>query len=117
MNEQREPLALTLEEALTRIEDLGCWLVGESTGSLILWRVEPDNIDGYSWPEVVSKVLGRPVVARDSAAELKAENERLRAALAGLYTVMRERHYGRMPPEVQDAYDKAGAALRGEVES
>jgi len=51
----------------------------------------------------------------DAATVLRAQDaeiEQLRAALADLHKVLRERHYGRMPDEVQRAYDAAGAALK-----
>ncbi len=39
-------------------------------------------------------------------------NAELHDTLRNLYMVLRDRHYGRMPDEVQAAYDKAGTLLR-----
>lgn len=46
--------------------------------------------------------------------EVTAQRDASRAALAELVRVLRERHYGRMPEEVQRAYDAAAAIVRGE---
>jgi len=43
---------------------------------------------------------------------LGASSTELHDTLRSLYTVLRDRHYGRMPEEVQAAYDKAGDLLR-----
>ncbi len=40
-----------------------------------------------------------------------AHHERILLALAGLHDALKRRHYGRMPDEVQQAYDEAAAAL------
>lgn len=48
-----------------------------------------------------------PVIEADTIRALLAERDRLRDALSGLVKALRERHYGRMPDEVQAAYDKA----------
>jgi len=53
------------------------------------------------------------------AGELKAsidENARLRDALQKLYTALRDRHYGRMPKEVEEAYNAAADILLPNVE-
>ena len=43
---------------------------------------------------------------------LGASSTELHDTLRGLYMALRDRHHGRMPDEVQAAYDKAGALLR-----
>lgn len=43
---------------------------------------------------------------------LSASTNELHDALRGLYLALRDRHHGRMPLEVQEAYDKAGDLLR-----
>lgn len=48
----------------------------------------------------------------ERAERAEAERDALRALLADLHGALRDRHYGRMPEEVQRAYDAAGAALR-----
>ena len=43
---------------------------------------------------------------------LGASSTELHDTLRDLYTVLRDRHHGRMPDEVQAAYNKAGELLR-----
>ena len=43
---------------------------------------------------------------------LGASSTELHDTLRGLYMALRNRHHGRMPDEVQAAYDKAGELLR-----
>jgi len=43
---------------------------------------------------------------------LGASSTELHETLHALYMALRNRHHGRMPDEVQDAYDKAGDLLR-----
>ncbi len=43
---------------------------------------------------------------------LSASTNELHDALHGLYLSLRDRHHGRMPQDVQEAYDKAGDLLR-----
>ena len=45
-------------------------------------------------------------------ARLGASSAELHDTLRGLYMVLRDRHHGRMPDEVQAQYDKAGELLR-----
>jgi protein-arginine kinase activator protein McsA len=45
-------------------------------------------------------------------AKAAAERDALRALLDNLHRAIGNRHYGRMPEEVQKAYDAAGTALR-----
>ena len=47
----------------------------------------------------------------DANAELIAAAPEMLAALRHLHGALRERHYGRMPEDVQQAYDSAGALL------
>jgi hypothetical protein len=51
-------------------------------------------------------------LTRDTWA-IQGTESRERAALRKLRDVLRERHYGRMPHEVQVAYDEACAVLDG----
>ncbi len=46
---------------------------------------------------------------------LQREVDDLKAALSSLYQALRVRHHGRMPDEVQTAYDAAGAVLSAQV--
>ena len=65
----------------------------------------------------------REIAAQDASSDFAAliriidaqaaEIERLRDALGALHGAMQRRHYGRMPDEVQRAFDAAGAALKG----
>lgn len=43
---------------------------------------------------------------------LGASSTELHDTLRGLYMALRDRHHGRMPDDVQAAYDKAGEVLR-----
>ena len=43
---------------------------------------------------------------------LGASSTELHDTLRGLYMALRDRHHGRMPDDVQAAYDKAGKLLR-----
>ncbi len=45
-------------------------------------------------------------------ARLGTSSTELHDTLLDLYTVLRDRHRGRMPDEVRAAYEKAGALLR-----
>lgn len=45
--------------------------------------------------------------------EMRLQKNSLYEPLKNLVEVLRERHYGRMPKEVQDAYDAANMALKG----
>ena len=47
----------------------------------------------------------------DANAELIAAAPEMLAALRQLHCALRERHHGRMPDDVQQAYDNAGALL------
>lgn len=40
---------------------------------------------------------------------------KLETALRNLYNVIRDRHYGRMPEEVKNAFDAAGSVLANDV--
>mgnify|MGYP001033858953 CR=1 FL=1 len=98
------PLAMTLEEALAvhglslhRGPNSSEWIAGR------IRLISPHNPARYSqewlplgagatWPEAVSAALGRPVVARDEAAELRAENTRLRAAIREWVAAEAERY-------------------------
>lgn len=42
---------------------------------------------------------------------LATDRERIETALRDLYNVIRDRHYGRMPEEVEKAFNAAGSAL------
>ena len=53
---------------------------------------------------------GNPDDNRANARLIAAAPELL-ATLRGLHGVMRERHHGRMPEDVQQAYDSAGELL------
>ena len=74
MNDQA-PLTLTLEEALVLLSGEQCYLRPSVLGRS--WTILPTGhtewiIERDTWPEAISVALGRPVVARDEAAELKA---------------------------------------------
>lgn len=114
----REPLVLTLEEALKTLTGKGWWL-SRHTDSWEVW-----GLDGFevaiclahelTWPEAVSIALGRPVVARDEAAELRAENAKLRAAARAWLAA--ERHTriinAGATPEARRAYREARGVLK-----
>ena len=53
------------------------------------------------------------VARADEWAALLVSAPQMREALAELHGVLRVRHHGRMPDEVQHAYDRAGRVLRG----
>lgn len=80
----REPLVLTLEEAMRMADSeaqfpfVYVWL---KDGEWCTKSLAGPHMKHASWPEAYSRAFGRPVVARDEAAELRAENERLRAAI------------------------------------
>lgn len=76
-----EPLTLTLEEAAQLLGEQGLVLTRDgASGAASRWSVRPWSAPrdwmkeelGATWPEVVGAALGRPVVARDEAAELRA---------------------------------------------
>lgn len=81
MTAPTEPLVMTLEGAILEISLQG-WNISRSINRE--WFVQRDSrpddeglsdveLTGFdSWPEAVSAALGRPVVARDDAAELRA---------------------------------------------
>lgn len=80
-----EPQAMTLEEGLAALfPDT----IGRRDDGKWPFFTYMNNEHGHTctaifdtWPEAVSWAKGVPVVARDEAAELRAENERLRADL------------------------------------
>ena len=76
-----EPLTLTLEEAAQLLGEQGLVLILDgASGAASRWSVRPWSAPrdwmkeelGATWPEVVGAARGRPVVARDEAAELRA---------------------------------------------
>lgn len=89
-----EPLVLTLEEVMVLLagQDLGlvyradieadpfeAWLVvDKATGVNAGW--------GMTWMEAAAKMFGRPVVARDEAAELRTELDEFRTAIKDYIT-------------------------------
>ena len=92
-----EPLTLTLEEAAQLLGEQGLVLILDgASGAASRWSVRPWSAPrdwmkeelGATWPEVVGAARGRPVVARDEAAELRAALE----ALAGSYVTNKVPH-------------------------
>lgn len=76
-----EPLTLTLEEAAQLLGEQGLVLILDgASGAASRWSVRPWSAPrdwmreelGATWPEVVGAARGRPVMARDEAAELRA---------------------------------------------
>jgi hypothetical protein len=84
--------------------ELCMWLRANSSGIYRPAAEAADEIERLRGivPEVLEKLND----------ELCAENQRMHETLRSLYTALRDRHYGRMPDEVQTAYDKAGELLR-----
>lgn len=87
MTAPTEPLVTSLEEALRRLHENGRWLEPSMVGDgwvVHYWNDVTDEVEihgaGATWPEAVSIALGRPVVARDSAADLEAELSKWRSA-------------------------------------
>lgn len=82
-----EPKTLTPAEALRRLREEGMELTFDSNDATP-WAVYrerggtlPEYLHfGQTQEEVLSAALGVPIVARDEAAELRAENAELRAA-------------------------------------
>jgi len=113
-----EPLVLTLEEALEKLTEKGWWLSRCKES----WEVRTINAllavtlvgVGLTWPDAVSQALGRPVVARDEAAEMRAENAKLRAAARAWLAA--ERHTriinAGATPEARRAYREARGVLK-----
>ena len=78
MTAPQEPLKLTLEEAIAHLTEAELFLARDKEYDGWFWFVHDLLKDGVmvtkalTWPEAVSAALGRPVVARDDAAELRA---------------------------------------------
>ena len=78
--------------------------------------LDPER-EGYSVGPFVRDAarvaLGMECVETDTKTmdRLRSDNERLRDALRKLYTALRNRHYGRMPEEVEEAYNTAADIL------
>lgn len=74
---EAQPLHLTLEEAMAAVDHPGWYLQRRTYDDapdewLVVDRFGGIRGTGHTWPEAVSAALGRPVVARDDAAELRA---------------------------------------------
>jgi len=81
--------------------------IAEIVGGSLRWHITNDS---YSVP--VECLSGVHMLYAIDAPQLEQARTELHDALRGLYTVLRDRYYGRMPDEVQAAYDKAGDLLR-----
>ena len=81
--------------------------IAEIVGGSLRWHVPHD---AYAVP--VEYLNGAHMLYAVDAPQLDQARTELHDALRGLYTVLRDRYYGRMPDEVQAAYDKAGDLLR-----
>ncbi|MFA5567583.1 MAG: hypothetical protein WC972_02945 [Trueperaceae bacterium] len=117
MTTPQEPLTLTLEEAmqqvaasehgssLTYTDDPGryprkAWAVMDAMGDAEAWA--------RRWEDAASEALGRPVVARDDAAELRAALE----ALVESHVANKEPHDNLWKLLVRsEVMDRARAAL------
>lgn len=115
-----EPLVLTLEEAM-RMNALNSegeypfvdvWVNAE--GEWWTKSLGAPKQQHAGWPEAYSVAFGRPVVARDEAAEMRAENAKLRAAARAWLAA--ERHTriinAGATPEARRAYREARGVLK-----
>lgn len=89
MSDPPAPLTLTLEAALRELAVEGYALIPPFDGTDRWgWSVAGDAIETFDgWAQAATAALGRQVIARDEAAELRAEeNARLRDAIDDLLT-------------------------------
>jgi hypothetical protein len=71
---------------------------------------EPEWVPGGYWLDTALALLKRLRSPAPTAAE--PEREVVVEVLRALHAVLRARHHGCMPKEVQEAYDRAGEVLR-----
>lgn len=120
MTAPTEPLVMSLEEAGALLAEHALVLLfdGDHDAS-VAWAVRPQwgperwmrETLGSSWPEAVSEALGRPVVARDPAAELRAAAQRYLDELDGFGPARFDRATTADTDPLFEALDALRAAL------
>jgi len=95
------PLALKSNDVFGPNAQVVAWAYRRA-GATYIQLTDPGPIPNQ---DVAPVEWCRPLVFGVYAADLHD-------TLRSLYTVLRDRHHGRMPEEVQAAYDKAGDLLR-----
>lgn len=109
---------MTLGEALSVLQQRGYRLVPPEEGTdswgttrIANWDAPDHEFD--TWPEAVSDALGRPVVARDDAAELRAALDVARDAMVSALVYHHHSLGNPVKKELNAAVNRAGRALAG----